>query len=70
MVRAFLPKQRPMETAGIEPASSVAKRSASTGIAGALISPLRVRAGGPIRGASLLVCPRAAEANRLGRARC
>ena len=55
-----------METAGIEPASAVAKRMASTSVAGALISPSGAAPTGCDRKASPLKFPLAARAGRFG----
>ena len=41
---------RLVETAGIEPASAIAQKVASTSVAGALISPSTHRAGGVVEG--------------------
>ena len=55
-----------MEPVGLEPTSSAPKHSASTGIAGALISPPTSAAGGRCRRAKSLECPRAVGTGRLG----
>jgi hypothetical protein len=56
-----------VETAGIEPASAVAKRMASTGLAGAWFSLPASAPTGDSGKLSLLECPLAAEASRSGK---
>ena len=48
--RSFPPWEPKVETAGIEPASAVACKVASTSVAGALISPPTSLAGGVVEG--------------------
>ena len=56
-----------MEAAGLEPASAVAERKASTGLAGALISPPASAPAGDSGRTSPLKSPLTAEASRSGK---
>jgi hypothetical protein len=55
-----------METAGIEPASAIAQKVASTSVAGALISSRSRLAGGVLRDQPPEDVPGLAEADRPG----
>ncbi len=63
-------RQLSMETAGVEPASAVAQRMASTSVAGALVSPSARLAGGVAEGQLPKSFPGSAEADFAGLACC